>query len=100
MPTKKATIIKTKHKGKDVFTLDLGKTRVEARYKSTRNAAVGAVRANKDWCMKNCYDNVVHITYPDGRWRFGSYWNIDKAVHMGPIHPALKKRKSSKAKKA
>ena len=81
MPTKKATIIKTKHKGKDVFTLDLGKTRVEARYKSTRNAAIGAVRANKDWCQKAVYDNVVRITYPDGRTRFGGYWTNGK-IHL------------------
>ena len=68
---KKATIIQTKHKGKDVFTLDLGKTRVEARYKSTRNAAIGAVRANKDWCQKQPFLNGVEITYPDGRTRMG-----------------------------
>lgn len=81
MPTKKATIIKTKHKGKDVFTLDLGKTRVEARYKSTRNAAIGSVRANKDWCKVNCLNNDVIITYPDGRKRIGFYWT-DGKIHL------------------
>ena len=84
MPTKKATIIKTKHKGKDVFTLDLGKTRVEARYKSTRNAAIGAVRANKDWCQKNHFDNVVVIHYPDGSKRTGGYWS-DGKVHLNQL---------------
>lgn len=81
MAKKKATIIKTKHKGKDVFVLDLGKTRVEARYRNTRNAAIGAVRANKDWCKANPLDNVVEITYPDGRKRIGAYWR-DGSIHL------------------
>ena len=83
MATKTAKIIQTKHKGKDCYVLDLGKTRVEKRYKSTRNAAFGAVRANKEWCMSNPYNNVVRILYPDGRQRIGGYWSIGiSKVHL------------------
>ena len=78
MATKKATIIKTKHKGKDVFTLDLGKTRVEARYKSTRNAAIGAVRANKDWLKADHFNRWIVVHYPDGSTQNGAYWSDGK----------------------
>lgn len=96
MATRTATIIQTKHKGKDVYILDLGKTRVEKRYRNTRNAARGAVRANRDWCMKDPYDNLVKITYPDGRWRIGAFWT-DGTIHLQELR-APKSTKTAKAK--
>ncbi len=95
MKTRKATISKTKHKSNPyVVTLE-GRTdkKVTLRYTTPWRAAIGAVRAERDWLEADHFNRGIRITYHDGRVRNG-YIHTGGFIFLGALttpKPAKKK---------
>lgn len=71
MKTRKATIAKTKHKS-NPFTVTIegrADKKITLRYTTQWRAAIGAVRAERDFLAKHPIVNSLRITYPDGSYR-------------------------------
>lgn len=86
--TKTATISKTRHKGNNVFVVDLGATRIEDRFTRLYGAAVGAGRACTDFLKTG---GKVKIVYPDGRYRTATWAEDFGGLCLGLIITPKKK---------
>ena len=97
MKTRKATIAKTNHKSNPYTVTIEGRAdkKITLRYTTPWRAAIGAIRAERDFLEANPIINNVRITYPDGRVRNGwlSPWGMKPTLGNFRNAPKTKKKK-------